>query len=217
MDLYAKVFVAFSLAGVQSVSAQRFATVQLPTIRTFSLSTTVTVPDRGSAYAGGVRHGFRQSSRRSHPLLPTPNRSFVGGAAANNVSVSAHMHDLREIDHAVLREWERLKTTRPAPARFHSDLPERATLPRDDEDPQASVSNVRRALQRERSADQKRAEHDYQLGRRLEAKGELTAAGVVYRNALKRADEQLTSQLISRLTAIESAQMARQTPAAKAR
>ena len=136
------------------------------------------------------------------------NRGFSGGAGSSGISVAARIHELDKTDQTVLDEWDRIKATQ-STAMFRHDLAGRADLSRQAEHRQHRVSTVRRALQRERSAHQQRAMHDYQLGRRLEAKGKLAAASVVYQNALKRADERLKTQVVSRMKAMESAKIAR--------
>lgn len=97
---------------LSDVHAQRFATVQLPTFRNFSMSTTVVVPDRGRVYAGGINRSYRSSSRRGTPLLPSTSRGYAGGTSSSGVSVSAHIHDLQELDQARLAEWEQIKASR---------------------------------------------------------------------------------------------------------
>ena len=97
---------------LSDVHAQRFTTVQLPTFQNFSMSTTIVVPDRGRVYLGGVNRSYRSSSRRGAPLFPGSSRAYGGGSSTSGVSVSAHIHDLRELDQARLAEWERIKASR---------------------------------------------------------------------------------------------------------
>jgi len=205
--------VAFNLIFAQLAFAQPFTTVQLPTVKTFSMSTTVSVPDRGSVYAGGVDRSVRQSSQRGTPFLPRTNRNFGGSAASSEVWVSAHVHDLDELDHAVLNEWDQIKTSRQKATSRQtatSTITPRGTTLRDSDESRAldhrqpKVSDVRRAVQRVRTADYQRAMHDYRLGRRLESKQNFAAARVVYKNALRRADDDLKIQIVIRLKAIKS-------------
>ena len=97
---------------VSNVHGQRFTTVQLPTFRTFSMSTTIVVPDRGRVHAGGVNRSHRSSSRRGTPLLPSTSHAYGNGTSAGGVSVSAHIHDMQELDRARLAEWDQIKATR---------------------------------------------------------------------------------------------------------
>jgi len=75
------------------VSAQ---VVQLPTIRTFSYSGTVVVPDRGTASLGGG--AAASSGFRSRGL----SRGVGAGAATGGASVSATIIDQRALDRAIL-------------------------------------------------------------------------------------------------------------------
>ena len=76
-------------------------TVQLPTFSFFTISTTVSVPDSGDAYLGGVGGG-RSGSRSSGPGLG--NRAGGSGIDAGGVSVAAQIHDLGAMDRALLAE-----------------------------------------------------------------------------------------------------------------
>ena len=72
--------------------------VQLPTVRTFAVQTSVLVPDRGAALLGGTTRnvvtpaGSRHTLRQSH--------------------VTARIIDLREMDAAVLAEARRRRSAR---------------------------------------------------------------------------------------------------------
>ncbi len=83
--------------------------VQLPTLRVFTLSTTVSVTDRGSVSLGGVDYARSGSISRGVPVvgrLPAvggPFRSHAAGHSmgANRVSVTATIIDHREWDEAI--------------------------------------------------------------------------------------------------------------------
>lgn len=91
--------------------------VQLPTFSFFSVSTTVSVPDSGAAYLGGVRTSRRQSSTRGVPglaQLPYAGRLFKNrGIAASTTSSGAHVTatiiDHGELDRLVLSEAAALR------------------------------------------------------------------------------------------------------------
>ncbi len=76
-------------------------TVQLPTFSFFTISTTVSVPDSGGAYLGGVGGG-RSGSRSNGPGLG--NRAGGSGIDAGGVYVTAQIHDLGAMDRALLAE-----------------------------------------------------------------------------------------------------------------
>lgn len=74
-------------------------TVQLPTFSFFTISTTVSVPDSGTGFAGGV--GGAGSSSRSNGL---GSRAGASGVNAGGVVIGAQIHDLREMDRALLAD-----------------------------------------------------------------------------------------------------------------
>ena len=77
-------------------------TVQLPSFSIFSVNTTVSVPDRGGMYLGGVNRAREGSSTRG--LGPLRNRGIGADRAANGVTVHAQIHDQDELDRAVLAD-----------------------------------------------------------------------------------------------------------------
>lgn len=93
---------AWSLAATSVASAQA---VQLPTFRYFSVDTTVSVPDRGSAYMGGVNRA--SSGSTSSGFGPLRNRASGSSVGAAGVSVHATIIDHEELDREVLAEAAR--------------------------------------------------------------------------------------------------------------
>lgn len=100
-------------------------TVQLPTFSFFTISTTVSVPDSGGAYLGGVGGG-RSGSRSNGPGLG--NRAGGSGIDAGGVYVTAQIHDLGAMDRALLAEAaaERESKVRNAAALAWAERLERA-------------------------------------------------------------------------------------------
>jgi hypothetical protein len=77
--------------------------VQLPTYQVFSVGTTVSIPDRGAAYLGGVTRGGWSSSSRGVPGLsqiPGVNRLFTNRGIGSSVSSSHAYATATIIDHA---------------------------------------------------------------------------------------------------------------------
>jgi hypothetical protein len=75
------------------------STVQLPTFSIFNVTTTVSVPDRGSiSLAGGVDRGVDATVNRS----PIRSRTTSSSRAASGMSVHATIIDHSELDRAVL-------------------------------------------------------------------------------------------------------------------
>jgi len=73
-------------------------TVQLPTYNVFGVSTTVSVPDRGSIYLGGVNRS--RLGRRSR------------ATSAGGVSINATIIDHNAMDRALLAEADRRRGAR---------------------------------------------------------------------------------------------------------
>ena len=90
-------------------------TVQLPTFQSFSVQTTVSVPDRGALVLGGVNRaafGTTSSGVPGLSRMPGAGRMFGDSAATARLSaggarVAATIIDLREWDEAVLAEAAR--------------------------------------------------------------------------------------------------------------
>jgi Flp pilus assembly secretin CpaC len=99
-------------AGAGTVSAQAPTTLQFPIFSSFSSSTSVAVPDRGSIVVGGVERGAQGLlsqgvSGASH--VPGAGRLFRNQAVGREVGqssaqVSVWIHDLRAMDEALLAE-----------------------------------------------------------------------------------------------------------------
>lgn len=77
-------------------------TVQLPTFSFFTISTTVSVPDSGGAFLGGV--GRRGTGSRTNGPPGFGNRSTASSIGGGGVSVGAQIIDLRAMDKQLLAE-----------------------------------------------------------------------------------------------------------------
>ena len=88
-------------AGSAFAQQNNMAVVQLPTYSFFSVATTVSVPDRGGAYLGGVGRAQAGRSRFGSPLFPAQG-ALGSSRNVGGLSVSADIHDLRELDRALL-------------------------------------------------------------------------------------------------------------------
>ena len=110
--MHKPVFLLVSLACAWGASAAPAQVVQLPTYRVFSVGTTVSIPDGGAAYLGGVTRGAWSSSSRGVPGLsqiPGANRLFTNRGIGASVSSShayatATIVDHAEMDRMVLAE-----------------------------------------------------------------------------------------------------------------
>ena len=94
---------SFGLASI--AFAQSPTTVQLPTFSFFTVNTTVSVPDSGGTYLGGLLRGRDSSSMRG--LAPFPglaSRGIASERSAGGMSIRAWIHDFRKLDDAILAE-----------------------------------------------------------------------------------------------------------------
>lgn len=125
LPIIAVAIIAFAFA-TQPNEAQAQLVVQQPTFGTFSVGTTVSVPDRGGALLGGVNRGAIGSVERGVPglsNLPYANRLFKNRAigsrySPSTVSVHARIIDFEEMDRALLAEADRRRQIRLANPRF---------------------------------------------------------------------------------------------------
>jgi hypothetical protein len=107
-----KLLLISCLAVPSVVSAQ---VVQLPTFRFTTVNTTVSVPDRGAVYLGGVNRAATASTSRGVPLLGkvpglgplTRSRGISRTTSASSTSVHATIIDHAELDRQVLAEAAR--------------------------------------------------------------------------------------------------------------
>lgn len=124
--------VVLSAASSVAIADQPYGTtVQLPTFNSFSVVTTVSVPDRGGAYLGGIGRAYSGRNENGVPIvgkLPFVGPIFGGRAIGSSVSdsgamVHATIIDHEELDRIVLAEAAKLRgtnsgnpSTRPAKA-----------------------------------------------------------------------------------------------------
>ena len=93
--------VIFLFAGEQSVYSQA---LQLPEFQYTTVNTTVSVPDRGSTYMGGVNRSAWGNSQAGVPMLPFQNRSFGRTTSATGMSTSVYIHDFQEMEEQLLNQ-----------------------------------------------------------------------------------------------------------------
>ena len=91
--------VVLAMFCMRSVCAGQ--TVQLPVVERFSISTTVSVPDRGSIFLGGVKRA--NSSRKSNGVF-RPGSSIGLDRSFSGVSASVYIHDFESMDKFLLGE-----------------------------------------------------------------------------------------------------------------
>lgn len=97
-------FAMTSSAMAQNASA---GAVQLPTFGYSTAPTTVSVPDRGGVYMGGIKRSSSGRTESGAPLLPFKNRSIGNQSSATSFSVHAYIHDFEAMDEAILNSGSR--------------------------------------------------------------------------------------------------------------
>jgi hypothetical protein len=96
------------LVGLSPARAQHI-TVQEPSLETFGVATTVSVPDRGRTSVGGVRRSA--SARAMYGPIRT-GHSMGFNDQGTGLSIQARVHDLAELDQAALETADRTRKTR---------------------------------------------------------------------------------------------------------
>lgn len=187
-------------------------TVQLPTFSFFTVNTTVSVPDGGGAFLGGIHRGFDGSSTRGigrGPLLA--NRGLSSGRSTSGMSVHATIIDHHEIDEALLAEAAARRctpATDPVLAKAERLLHTLGrsgsmTVSAAPEEPLVgSVAEIRR--QNELAAQDRAAENEANLAKAqaLEKEGKLAVAKIYYGMVSRSASGQLKQQALARLQAL---------------
>ncbi len=207
--------VLLGLAG-GIASAQQATTVQLPTYSYFTTRTTVSVPDRGSVYLGGVKRAATGRNEFGAPLMPFGNRSIGAERSASSARVSVYIHDFEPMDEYLLSQPV-TRASQPAVARRPAARP-RAELPAStgaiwgerlqtaverSAGPMAmSVADLRAKHLREQQARQREAAGWLERGRQAEAAGKANVARVYYQRAARRATGQLKAEVGARLAAV---------------
>jgi hypothetical protein len=137
---YEIIFTIVLLAG-QGVFAQQ--TVQQPVVGVTSVNTTVSVPDRGTMFLGGVSSA--ESGRTQYgPLRTGPSTGLT--RQSSSMSVSVYIHDLQAMDEAILNSAPSFQEShRPVPG-LSSRRSERGPMP------EKEVSPVEKAIKFEQLA-----------------------------------------------------------------
>jgi hypothetical protein len=212
--------VLVGLAG-SIASAQQATTVQLPTYSYFTTRTTVSVPDRGSVYLGGVKRAATGRNEFGAPLMPFGNRSIGAERSASSARVSVTIHDFEAMDEYLLSQPVS-RASQPAvarrPAGHAAARPPRPELPASagaiwGERSQAaaerstgpmakSLAELRAEHRREQQARQEEAAGWLERGRNAETAGKANVARVYYQRAVRRATGQLKAEVAARLAAV---------------
>lgn len=179
------------LLSVATLRAQ--VVVQLPSYSVFGVSTSVSVPDRGSISLGGVGRSSSGSTAFG-PALGLGNRSFGRSTSASSATQHATIHDFDALDRATLARAARGPRLAASGGSRRASAYSRHSMPRPaasqstaDSPPEGTVEDARR-LHRAAAADKDREVLDELAhARRAVEQGRSGVAKVYYRVAARRA------------------------------
>lgn len=213
-----------SLLFTVDVSAQQIPqVVQLPTFSFFSVATTVSVPDSGAAYLGGVKRSRTSRSLRGVPdlsSLPYAGRLFRNDSLASSTSssgayVTANVIDHGELDRMILEEVAAMR----GPSREMTGIERKAAflsqhigrrgnlvlaMSRKPQPAATSRAAPIAPAAAERKAAAEVAAH-LDRARRAEAAGNFGSARCSYRVVARRGEEAQKRYALARLAAIDAA------------
>lgn len=170
--------------------------VQLPTVRNFGMSTTVSVPDRGRTYLGGINRSYSNSTRRRIPMTPFSSRTVSRGRSSGGVSVSAFVHDFEEMDRAVLSQASKASPSKPNRNIQGVAMNDQHQLPR--------VSDIRRQVAAQKASQYAKAAGEIRAAVRLENAGEYVAARSKYRGAYATSKPEWQAKIRTRVRKLDA-------------
>jgi hypothetical protein len=187
---------ALVVFDVDVARAQAVGVVQLPTFQFFTVQTTVSVPDSGGAYLGGIGRSSTHSSQRGLPLLHRDplfgGRAIGRTSAASGVSVNAQIHDLQAMDEALLRQAGGLRGDN-----------RRIAASRVRQEPTKSLAQIRREQKVSAETVDDEADRYLEQGRQALAEGKAGVARVHLQMALRRAQGGTRNQVLSELAKLQ--------------
>ncbi len=213
-----RISMAIVLVALAAVSARAQNAVQLPTYSSFRTGTTISVPDRGSVYTGGINRAYDGRNEFGAPLLPFGNRSIGSDRSATSVWTSVYIHDFAAMDEALLNQARgsgyRSGPYRSAGAAWGPRVGA-GSVPPVDKPWQVSSSSRPKTGPTSTSVDQLRAQREQELqvratdaerlferGKLAQAKGKIDVAKIYYRQASRRADGPLQEKILAQLKLI---------------
>lgn len=183
-----RIFVLGLLGSSLTVLPARAQVVQLPTFQFFTVNTSVSVPDRGGAYLGGVGRSSMGTQQFAPPWMRPPLASGIA-SSASGVGITATVHDLHGP-----ATGNAAATTPEQHARGRLAAASRDQLPRGAAERQAAAAR-----------NDEEARCFLELGDRARAAGKLDVAKVYYTMSARRAQGRLARTAADRLTALASA------------
>ena len=192
--------------------------VQLPTFQFFGTSTTVSVPDHGTASLGGNTSAFFGSSYRGTPLLGPAgplfnNRGLASGGSSSNIHVTAQIHDFDAMDRALLGGMSadefRQQVRSAAPNGTPSGIASSRLIhgPTNSAGRATTVTSAVRDDHAELAAQlkqQKQAQEQLAMGQAMAARGKVSLAQSYYRMALNNANGELRTTVLQAQTELSN-------------
>ena len=165
-------------------------TIQLPSIHTFSVDTTVVVPDSGTGFIAGGKQA--RTSSNQFGGLP-PGRAIGVDRQAAGMAVTARIHDPEAADVALLKEAQaRRARTGAAPTRTTG----RGLALAPDDPGLHSVAELRRGHSAAAPGGNERATLEFiERARRASSAGKTAIAASYYRSASRQATGPLKQQI----------------------
>lgn len=207
------------LVGLIAASAPAQNAVQLPTLSSFRTGTTVSVPDRGSVYTGGINRAADGRNEFGTPLLPLRNRSIGSQRSASSVWTSVYIHDFEAMDEALLSQARGSAYRAPA----HRSLGTSSAIARNrrwagpsqtvrsSTDPlNKSVAELRAERVGEQEARVAEARRLFEKGKNAETDGKLSVARIYYQQASRRAQGELQQKILAQLRLVSDSAIAQQ-------
>jgi hypothetical protein len=186
---------AVSVRGQQPLPA---TTVQLPTFSVFTVQTTVSVPDGGHSYLGGINRAAMGSVSRG-----LGNRAAGGSRLAGGVGVSATITDHSEIDRSLLAAAAARRDAAADPAAVKAVALSKS-IPR--ADGKAGLPDSLAAIRERNAAAKEEANNEvagyFAKAQEAEAAGKVAVAKVYYQMVARRAEGSLKRTAQERLTAL---------------
>jgi len=192
------VFVLAVISLSDAARAQN-VTVQQPAFGRFSVGTTVSVPDRGSAFLGRVARAAE--SRKRFGFVPFG--SSIGFSREHSgVSTRVWIHDLRAMDDFLLRQRRRASGSQTGPPlpgnaeHAYRSLMNRPVRNRVTNTPSTSRTGQPRTVSPPSvSTDEDPAVKFYRLGQRAEQRGRHSLARLHFRMAAKHGSKAAAAKL----------------------
>ncbi len=181
-------------AAAQQQQAQQPTTVQLPEFHQTSVSTTVSVPDRGAAFLGGMNSAAAGAVSQGVPGIgarPFSNAGSVRIGMGGGGFVSARIHDMQAMDEAVLGQTA------------NNGRPPLVLAPEILNQPAGSVAAMKAAAEADAAAHEREAADNLEHGRQFLKEGKPGVAKIYLNMAAKNSTGDVRTQALAELQALK--------------